>query len=613
MTRSPPALQPEWQVPSRTQALSFWLRSRLLRLAHTARGPRARRWSARDTLADAPIIAQSRTRLWSDDDEREFILTAGKVHNLRVAARAFDGVVVPAGETLSFWRQLGRPSLRRGFVRGREVREGCLIPTVAGGICQLSNALATCALRAGFELVERHAHSAKPERGEGASASIDATVFWNYVDLRIRAPVEWRLDVELDASELIVGVRAAHAASRVIPARVHPEQAQPSRRAFATMRTCLGCDEHTCFRHVQHANVPLAREAWLLDVRTPEFMRVLREREAAADVMVPLGAREFRHPLRVDGAWNELAGAKRTIARAAWASARRIAWQRMWATHAGRRQASILDGQRWLAAAHAQRLRPEHTHLVVDQSLLPTLQRLGVLGGRSYDVLASALPMREIERRLDLASTHAAHDTAARATLADFRVDAALAQAELEATARARRVITAHSDVARYWRMHGGVDVECVSWTLPTPPQRDVSTRRDEQTPLIVFPASALARKGAHVLAQALRGVPCRLRVLGTRSDDASLWHGIDVEHAGYASDWIARADIVVLPAWVEHAPRAALLAVAARIPVIATAACGIDDLPGVTVVDAGDVDALREAVLRTFASTRVSEACRSA
>ena len=40
---------------------------------------------------------------------------------------------------------LGRITARKGFVLGREIREGCVVPTVGGGICQLSNALATAA------------------------------------------------------------------------------------------------------------------------------------------------------------------------------------------------------------------------------------------------------------------------------------------------------------------------------------------------------------------------------------------------------------------------------------------------------------------------------------
>ncbi len=60
-------------------------------------------------------------------------LAAGKVENLRRALPRFHGIEVRAGETFSFWKQLGRCSRQRSFVRGRELREGCLIPNRAAG------------------------------------------------------------------------------------------------------------------------------------------------------------------------------------------------------------------------------------------------------------------------------------------------------------------------------------------------------------------------------------------------------------------------------------------------------------------------------------------------
>ena len=589
-----------WRRPTRKEALDFWARSRVLIALRWLRGVGTReRWDAGDALKTAPIVAMSRTPLWNDDDG-EFVLTAGKVHNLRVTVKAFHGVVVPANACLSFWRQLGRPSARRGFVIGREVRDGCVIPTIAGGICQLSNALATCASRAGFELVEHHRHSASVARGD--ASTVDATVFWNYIDLRIRAPFAWRLETTLSADELIVIVRAEAAQSERISTD-GSHVARLAQRSSASIRNCFGCDETSCFRHRKPAQASQAREAWLLDAWTPELAHDLEKRDARCDRLIPVSPAALRHQWLRRGApkndWSALSGNNH---RAWLASLRRIIWLRLWANRAGRRQASILDGQRWLAQAYARRLCPEHTHLVVDQGLLPHLQLLGTLDGRSYEVLATQLPMIEIERRLDEACAHAAHNQPARSTLSDFRAPMVLAEAELLAMSRAQSVTTAHTDVASYWREHPTLEVRCVPWMLP--PNRRASVRDQTQArdlPLVVFPASALARKGAYVLAHALRGFPCRLRVLGSPSDDDALWKGLDVEHANYSGDWMSPASVVVLPAYIEHSPRAALAAVATGIPVIATAACGIEGLPGVIVVPCGNVDALRAALSATL------------
>jgi hypothetical protein len=126
----------------------------------------------------------------------------------------------------------------------------------------------------------------------------------------------------------------------------------------------------------------------------------------------------------------------------------------------------------------------------------------------------------------------------------------------------------------------------------------------------VVFPASALARKGVRELALAMRQLGWRLVVLGTPSTHEALWAGVHVEHASYASDWLSRADVVALPAHVEHSPRALLLAAAQGLPVVATAACGLPRGRFIEV-PAGDPAALCLA-LRQAVALRRSSRCRT-
>jgi hypothetical protein len=593
-----------WQPPRRIDAVDFWLRSRLLATAHALREalrPSARRWpGGTQALADAPVLAQYRTALWSDGRDGEFPLVAGKVQNLRVARRAFDAVEVPAGEVLSFWRQLGRPGAGRGFVAGRELRAGCVVPTLAGGLCQLSNALATAAGRAGFELVERHGHTARVEQApEAAHDAVDATVFWNYVDLKVRATHDWRLEVELTATELVLRIRARSTLPMPVALPGLPRVARKGAgQALPMARGCLSCEQTDCFRH---RAPPLAAQqghtAILLDALTPEFARYLDAHHAGADRMQPV-------PMRL-AFWRPLPSALRPEESGAirpwWTSLRRVLWQRLWARHAGRRQASLVDGQRWLALAFAARLKPEHTQLVVDQALLPHLEQAGALGGRHITVLAGALPMAEIERRLDAAARQWPED----ATLRDFRAAHALVRAEGAALARAAAAVTPHAQTAEHLSLAAPqASVLWLDWVQPAAQSNVQPVAASDEPPLIVFAASSLARKGARELAAALQGWPCRLRVLGSPSGDAQMWRGIErVEHMDWrGGDWLRGARVVVLPAHVEHAPRALLRALAAHVPVVASTACGLAGLAGVRQVRAGDVEGLRAALRASMA-----------
>ena len=570
-----------WRLPRRQDALSYWVRTRLLSLKALVMGafsPSVRRWPAATSLADAPVVASHRSPLWAAADDAEFVLTAGKVENLRLAVRAFQGVEVPAGGVLSFWAQLGRPSAARDFVVGREVREGCVVPTVAGGICQLSNALADVAARAGLAFVERHGHSARV--GAGVPPAADATVFWRHIDLRLRADHAWRLDVEMTGDELVVSLRSRS------PGLARTVTLQPH-HAPAAARGCLSCSETQCFRHARHLGLRgrQARTAALLDVWTPEFAAHLDGQ--AVERFAPLPLRlAFWRPR--DKAWSDAAHLAR------WASLRGALWRRLWARHGGgRRQSAVLDAQRWLAEAYAGMLTPLHTRLVVDQALLPHLERCGALAGREIEVLAPALPFAEIHSRLDAAAQRWPED----GTLSDFRAPQTLVDAEARALARAHRVVTAHAEVATVLGHSHPAGLVRLPWASAP---AAATLRTQAAPPLLLFAAPPLARKGALETAAALRGLACRLRTLGPPG--AAAWPGIRLE-APALTDPLDGVAAVLLPAHVEHSPRLLLRAMARGLPVIATPACGLDACAGLRLVEAGDVAALRAAVVDVLES----------
>jgi vancomycin resistance protein VanW len=187
----------------------FWLKSRLLILRRGAMNALTRGRSLRRIAlpAGAALLAHDEHPLYTLVDPRERALELGKVQNLRIAAAAIDGLVVAPGETFSFWRAAGRATKAKGYVVGRELRQGCMIPTIGGGICQLTNALSRVAHRAGLEIVERHSHSVQPE-GFFIDPTTDATVFWNYIDFRFRSPRPVRIGTALTETTLVVRLDA---------------------------------------------------------------------------------------------------------------------------------------------------------------------------------------------------------------------------------------------------------------------------------------------------------------------------------------------------------------------------------------------------------------------
>lgn len=187
----------------------FWAKSRLLIGRRALVNLRSGRAPLRRLAlpAEATLLARDEHRLYTLTEPRERALELGKVQNLRIAAAALDGVVIEPGEIFSFWRAAGRTSRAKGYVTGRELRLGCMIPSIGGGICQLTNALSRVAHQAGMEIVERHSHSVHPE-GFFIDDITDATVFWNYIDFRFKSPRRVRIGALLTETTLVVRLDA---------------------------------------------------------------------------------------------------------------------------------------------------------------------------------------------------------------------------------------------------------------------------------------------------------------------------------------------------------------------------------------------------------------------
>ena len=209
------------------------------------------------------LLAECRSPLWTSESQVENSLQFGKVQNLRRACLRLHLVEIPAGEIFSFWKQIGKAKGSAGYARGRELRQGCLIPSVGGGLCQLSNSLYDLALQSGCDIIERHAHSAVVP-GSAAEQGRDATVFWNYVDLRFRAKQNILITATLSRDKLVVRFWGTQ---KLISIGGN----QRSMRPASSVNTCTDCGVSECFRHSPAESKSDGRDAFLIEECWPEF------------------------------------------------------------------------------------------------------------------------------------------------------------------------------------------------------------------------------------------------------------------------------------------------------------------------------------------------------
>jgi glycosyltransferase involved in cell wall biosynthesis len=552
------------------------------RAARESKRSGVKRHDTGSTLIDKPVIAQSRTPVWTPHEAAENALVAGKIQNLRLAIRRLNGVEVPAHAVFSFWKQVGRTNRLKGYVAGRELREGCLIPSIGGGLCQLSNALYDAALQAGFEIVERHAHS-QVIPGSLAETGRDATVFWNYVDLRFRSHHAFRIEAELTVDKLVVRFRGEPVCKRNSVPALPPQRlvSEPATK----LEDCLTCDQPNCFRQAKsHASGrEFGRAAYLVDEYWPEFDRYLGITRRRADLLcIPFDGKRFRKP---NYDWTTAGfGEVKTSPLLTLSRARE---SRKLASQGANRQRALLAAHEQLAKRYSALLPYDVAHVVLTQSLLPFFWRRGDLGGRTFDVLMTGLPLAILHDRLDAAFR--LHPESR--TLADFRADASLVAAESEALRHAHKIVTPHTEIAALYPEKSVL----VDWAIP--PARARINNTGPAGVRLVFPATTVGRKGVYELRDAICGLNVQLVILGPVLEAPDFWDGLRVTRLTAGEDWLAGATAVVLPAFVEHKPRRLLEAAANGVPVIASTACGLGGVSGVTTVRAGDVDSLRSAI----------------
>lgn len=563
-----------------TDQHSFWndavfrLKSFVLTGKRSLRNLKAppRKFNINKNLIQQPVIAFSESNLWNPFDNKEnWILTAGKVENLRIAAKKLNGLEIKAHEIFSFWRHVGKPTRQKGYVVGREIKEGCIVPTVAGGLCQLSNALYDAALNAHFDIVERHKHT-KVIKGSLAEKDRDATVKWNYIDLRFRSNFDFRIETELTSEKLIVRFRSQQ---KNIPSSISEFRTKP----FDQLNDCFSCGNFACFKHPDRSaeKQETATTTFVLDERWEEFDAYIDEIATDKDrFVIPLKKNSLIKAERY--AWKAIRQQRTT------ATTAEGVYRALKLRYKSRNQnpfALNLHLDKKIAKAAAQQIPVEATHLVISQNLLPFLYESGVLGGRTFDVLMTRLPMEKLHERLDFA--HAQHTESP--TLNDFRASSSLISTENKALTQARKIITPHSEIAEIFKYK----VEALNWKIPTLKNEKTTGNK------ILFPASAVGRKGAYEIKRLAQELNLELTIAGKSTESPHFWDEVKIQKFSGNFQEVA---LVVYPTYVEHQPREILKAIAHQIPIITTKACGIAPSEKVKIIEMGNFQQLKSEVL---------------
>jgi vancomycin resistance protein VanW len=134
-------------------------------------------------------------------------LQHNKIKNLKIAVERLNGITLNPGETFSYWKLIGNPTRRKGYVDGMVLFYGGFKHDIGGGLCQLSNLIYWMTLHTPLEVTERHRHSYDvfPDSNRTQPFGSGATCAYNYLDLRIFNPTQqaYQLNVYLTDEQLV--------------------------------------------------------------------------------------------------------------------------------------------------------------------------------------------------------------------------------------------------------------------------------------------------------------------------------------------------------------------------------------------------------------------------
>jgi vancomycin resistance protein YoaR len=107
---------------------------------------------------------------------------ANRIHNVKVGAARFNGVLIKSGEEFSFVKNLGEVDAEHGYLPELVIKKNITEPEFGGGICQVSTTAFRAAIYSGLKITARknHAYPVSYYNPQG----MDATVYVPSPDLR---------------------------------------------------------------------------------------------------------------------------------------------------------------------------------------------------------------------------------------------------------------------------------------------------------------------------------------------------------------------------------------------------------------------------------------------
>ena len=116
--------------------------------------------------------------------------------NVKLAAKAINGIVLQPGEEFSFNNRVGERTEAKGYQAAAAYNNGEVVQEIGGGVCQVSSTMYNAVVKAGLKTTMRRSHTFEPSY---VTPGTDATVSWGGPDYKF-----------VNNSSAAIGIRASY-------------------------------------------------------------------------------------------------------------------------------------------------------------------------------------------------------------------------------------------------------------------------------------------------------------------------------------------------------------------------------------------------------------------
>lgn len=118
--------------------------------------------------------------------------SANRKHNVSLASKSCNGIVLNPGEEFSYNATLGKRTAAKGYLPAGAYVGGKTVSEYGGGICQISSTLYLAVLRSNLEITSRTNHMFYPGY---IPYGMDATVSWGGPDFKFRNNTDYPIRI----------------------------------------------------------------------------------------------------------------------------------------------------------------------------------------------------------------------------------------------------------------------------------------------------------------------------------------------------------------------------------------------------------------------------------